>query len=83
MKTRVIPYATMIGGGYYAGLPSEMSDFYMQDNERWIEQVMAEECKIDDLGSDGRPIPSPYYVMERQRIAASNYPLYYPIPFAP
>jgi hypothetical protein len=74
----------MIGGGYYSGLPpSGMSDFYMQDNERWIEQVMAEECKIDDLGSDGRPIPSPYYMMERQRIAASNYPLYYPIPFAP
>jgi hypothetical protein len=29
---------------------AEMSDFFMEDNERWIEEVMDQNCKILDGG---------------------------------
>jgi hypothetical protein len=83
-KGRVIPYAQLMGAGYFA-VPTDVDEHsgaaVLAANAIWINEAMNQECRIYDIGSDGRETPSPFYVGERAQITARMYPFYYPVPF--
>jgi RHS repeat-associated protein len=84
MDGRVIPEANKRGADYYHP-PDAPPEQWMENNEKWINDVMDEGCIIVDCGpAPGRanfPDPtSPYYKMEREQIEKRGYPHYVPPP---
>ncbi|HKY16438.1 MAG TPA: DUF6531 domain-containing protein [Microthrixaceae bacterium] len=81
MRTRVIPAANQMGGEYYQPPPFTSDAASMAHNRYWINEQMNQGRNLIDVGpARGRPNypepSSPWYQMERDQVAARDYPYY-------